>query len=117
MTLINICIYKYIYIYIYIYIDELDNIVNKYSNTYRSTIKMKPVDVKSSTYIGFDKKDNKEDPKFKDNDHVRKSKYKNFFAKVYVPNWSEEVFVIKKVNTTEKKSLERFTKKNCEKQI
>ena len=113
MTLINICIYKYIYIYI----DELDNIVNKYSNTYRSTIKMKPVDVKSSTYIGFDKKDNKEDPKFKDNDHVRKSKHKNFFAKVYVPNWSEEVFVIKKVNTTEKKSLERFTKKNCEKQI
>ena len=58
---------------------------------------MKPVDVKSSTYIGFDKTDNKEDPKFKDNDHVRKSKYKNFFAKDYTPNWSEEVFVIKKV--------------------
>ena len=27
------------------------NIVNKYNNTYQSTIKMKPVDVKSSTYI------------------------------------------------------------------
>ena len=27
------------------------------------------------------------------------SKYKNIFAKGYVPNWSEEVFVIKKVNT------------------
>ena len=27
------------------------------------------------------------------------SKYKNIFAKGYVPNWSKEVFVIKKVNT------------------
>ena len=38
-----------------IYINKLDNIVNKYNNTYHSTIKMKPVDVKSSTYIDFDK--------------------------------------------------------------
>ena len=28
---------------------------------------------------------------------VRIPKYKNIFAKVYTPNWSEEVFVIKKV--------------------
>ena len=34
-----------------VYIDKLADIVNKYSNTYHSTIKMKPVDVKSSTYI------------------------------------------------------------------
>ena len=33
----------------YVHIDKLDNIVNKYNNTY-STIKMKPVDVKSNTY-------------------------------------------------------------------
>ena len=32
-----------------VYIDKLDDIVNKYNNTYDSTIKMKPVDVKSST--------------------------------------------------------------------
>ena len=38
-----------------VYIDNLANIVNKYSNTYHSTIKTKPVDVKSSTYIDFDK--------------------------------------------------------------
>ena len=31
------------------YIDKLDDIVNKYNNTYQSTIKMKPVDIKSST--------------------------------------------------------------------
>ena len=42
----------YIYIYIYIYIDKLDGIVNEYNNTYPRTIKMKPVDVKSSNYIG-----------------------------------------------------------------
>ena len=30
-----------------IYIDKLDYIVNKNNNTYHSTIKMKPVDVKS----------------------------------------------------------------------
>ena len=35
-----------------VYIDKLDDIVNKYNNTYHSNIKMKPVDVKSSTYIG-----------------------------------------------------------------
>ena len=32
-----------------VYIDKLDDIVNKYNNTYHNTIKMKPVDVKSST--------------------------------------------------------------------
>ena len=30
-------------------------------------------------------------------DYVRISKYKNIFVKGYTPNWSEEVFVIKKV--------------------
>ena len=33
-----------------VYIDKLDYIVNKYNNTYHSTIKMKPVDVKLNTY-------------------------------------------------------------------
>ena len=33
-----------------VYIDKLDHIVNKYNNTYIRTIKMKPVDVKRSTY-------------------------------------------------------------------
>ena len=30
------------------YIDKLDNIINKYNNTYHSTIKIKPVDERSS---------------------------------------------------------------------
>ena len=83
-----------------VYIDKLDDIVNKYNNTYHSTIKMKPVDVKSSTYIDSSKEINDKDPKFKIGDIVRISKYKNIFAKGYVPNWSEEVFVIKKVKNT-----------------
>ena len=33
-------------------------------------------------------------------DIVRISKYKNIFAKEYVPNWSEDVFVITKVKIT-----------------
>ena len=82
------------------YIDKLDDIVNKYNNTYHSTTKMKPVDVKSSTYIDSGKEINDGDPVFKIGDIVRISKYKNIFAKGYVPNWSEEVFVIKKVKTT-----------------
>ena len=57
---------------------------------------MKSVDVRSSIYFDFDKKNNKEGPKFKIGDNVRISKYKNIFAKGYVPNWLEEVLIIKK---------------------
>ena len=61
---------------------------------------MKPINVKDNTYINNDKEINNKDPKFKVGDHVRTSKYKNLFAKGYTPNWSEEVFVIKKVKNT-----------------
>ena len=82
------------------YTDKLDYIVSKYNHTYHSSIKMKPIDVKSSTYIDFDKNNNKEDPKFEVGDHVKISKYKNIFAKGFVPNCSEEVFLITKVENT-----------------
>ena len=78
-------------------VDKLDDIVNKYDNAYHSAIKMKPVEVKSNTYIDSSKGINNKDPKFKIGDIVRISKYKIVFAKGYIPNWSEEVFVIKKV--------------------
>ena len=81
------------------YINKLDDIVNKHYNTYHSTIKMKPVDVKSNTYIDSSKEINNKDPKFKIRDTVRISKYENIFAKGYTPNWSEEVFVIKKLKS------------------
>ena len=68
--------------------------------TYDRTIKMKPVDVKSNTYIDSSEWINDGDPKFKIRDTVRISKYKNIFLKGYVPDWSEEVFVIKKIKNT-----------------
>ena len=64
------------------FIDKLGDIVNKYKSTYYITIKIKPVDVKTSTYVDFDKKNNKGGPKFKVGDHVRMSKIKTFLQKV-----------------------------------
>ena len=84
----------------YVYIDKLDDIVNTYNNAYHSTIKMKPVDVKPNTYIDSSKDINDKHPKFKIGDIVRMSKYKTIFSKGYVPDWSEEIFVIKKVKNT-----------------
>ena len=78
------------------YIDKLDDIVGEYNNAYHITIK----NVKGNTYINFKKEVNDKDLKFKVGDHVRISKYKNIFAKGYTPNWSEEVFVVKKVKNT-----------------
>ena len=89
---------------------------------------MKPVDVRSNLYIDSSKEISNKDPKFKVGNIVRISKYKNIFAKSYVPNWSAEVFVIKKFKIrcrrhmllmmlTEKNLLEHFTKTNSKKQI
>ena len=82
------------------YIYKLDDVVRKYNNTYHTSIKLKPIDVKDNTYIDFKKKSNDKGPKLKVGDHVRISKYKNFFAKRYMPNWSEEIFVISKIKNT-----------------
>ena len=82
------------------YIDKLNDIVSGYNNPYHRTIKMKPVHVKNNTYIGSNKEVHDNDPKLKVADHVKISKYKNSIAKGYTPNWSEEVFVIKKVKNT-----------------
>ena len=98
---INNKIYKYMTpISKNVYINILDDTVNKYNNTYHITIKMKPVDVKQSTYIDSIKEINDKDPKLKISNIAKISKYKNIFTKEYVPNWSEEFFVIKKVKDT-----------------
>ena len=78
--------------------------------------------------MNFNKEIKDKDPKFKVGDNVRISKYKNIFAKGYLPTWFEEVFLITKnknfvlwtmllVILKLKKLLERFMKKNCKKQI
>ena len=61
---------------------------------------MKPIDMKDDAYINSGKEVNYKDPKFQVGDYARTSKNKNIFAKEYTPNWSEEVFVIKKVKNT-----------------
>ena len=83
-----------------VYIDKLDDIVDECNNTCHTTIKMKPIDVKDNKYINISKEINNKYPKFQVGDRVRISKYKNIFAKGYMPNWSGEVFVIKKVKNT-----------------
>ena len=55
-------------------IDKLDDIVNKYNNTHYRTVKIKPVDVKSNTYIDSSKEIHGKDSKFKIGDFVRISK-------------------------------------------
>ena len=80
-----------------VYIDNLDDIVKKYSNTYYSTTKIKLPDVKSSVCIDSSKEINEKSPKVKISDTVRISKSKNIFAKSYLLYWSEQVFLIKKV--------------------
>ena len=57
---------------------------------------MKPTDVKSDSFAEYNEESNEKDPTFKVGDHVRISKYKYIFAKGYTPNWSEEIFVVKK---------------------
>ena len=81
---------------------------------------MKPSDVKTSTCIGFEVKNNDKYCKFKVGNRVRKSKYKKVSAKGYTPNWSEKVFewtyLIRDLMV--KKLMECFiVKKNCKRQI
>ena len=59
--------------------------------------KIKPKDLSDSVLVEYVGETNKKDPKFKIRDHVRISKYKNIFSKGYLPDWSEEFFIINKV--------------------
>ena len=76
--------------------DVLDDIVDKYNNTWHSSIKMKPKDVTDDSFAEYSEESNKKDPKFKIGDNVRIPKYKNVFSKGYTPNWSDEIFAVKK---------------------
>ena len=110
------------------YIDKLDDIVRKYNNTYHTSIKMKPIDAKDNTYIDFKKEVNDKDHKFEVGDHERISKYKNIFAKGYMPNWSKKYLLLKKLKILYhghmllmilmvKKLLVLFMKMNCKRLI
>ena len=61
---------------------------------------MKTKDVTDDNFIEYNEESNKKYPKFKVSDHVQISRYKNIFTKGYTPNWSEEVFIFNKVQST-----------------
>ena len=110
-----------------VYIDKLDDIANKYNNTYHSTIKMKPVGVKWNTYIDSCKKINDKNPKFKIGDTVRLSKYRIFLQKITLHIFLKN-FCLKKwkilyrghmllMILMKKKLLEHFMNTNSKKPI
>ena len=71
----------------------------EYNNTKHNTIKMKPIDVTDNKRVYIDEH-NEKDIRFKVGDRVRRSKFKNIFAKGYTPNWSTEIFIVNKINDT-----------------
>lgn len=92
----------------YKWVTEIDNIVESYNNSFHRVIKMKPKDVsfaneKELLENVFSHHDDKtmtattKRPKFKEGDVVRLSKMKYQFEKSYLPNWTCELFVVKKV--------------------
>ena len=83
-----------------VYFNVFDDIVTDYNNTIHGSIKMKPKDVKDNNLTEYIEEFNKKNPKFKIGDYVRISKYKNTFSKRFLPNWSEEIFIINKVKNT-----------------
>ena len=83
-----------------VYFDALDDIVDEYNNTYHETIKMKPVDVGDNSFAEYYEESDEKNPKFKVGDNFRISNFKNVFAKVYTRNWSEEIFIVKKIKNT-----------------
>ena len=83
-----------------VYDDVLDDIVNEYDNTKHNTIKMKPKDVGNNNKRVYIDEHNEKRSRFKVDDRVRISKFKNIFAKGYTPSWSREIFIVNKINDT-----------------
>ena len=83
-----------------VYFSVLHDIVDKYNNIVHRTIKMEPIDVTNDSFAEYNEESNKKNPRFKFGDHVSISKYKSIFAKGYVTNWSEEIFIVSKIKNT-----------------
>ena len=89
-----------------VYYDVLDDIVDKYNNTYLNSIKKKPVDVNNSDYEGYVSEFDEKKPLLKVGDEVRISKYDNIFVKGYTPNWTKEVFIVRNIKGTVPRTYE-----------
>ena len=81
------------------YLHYLNKLVDQYNNTYHHSINKKPIndDYSASTE---NVESNPKAPKFKVNDRVRITKYKNIFSKNYTKNWSREIFIIDSIFKT-----------------
>lgn len=91
----------------YKWIRILDELIDQYNNTKHSTIKMKPIEVNESneqrllnTVYNYKIKLPYK-IKFNVGDYVRLSKYKHVFEKGYTPNWTTEIFRIRKILYTD----------------
>lgn len=85
----------------------LFTLINLYNNTVHRTIGMKPNEVTKSNknhilkkYALLHNKFTSKKSRFKVGDFVRISKYKGTFEKGYTPNWSTEIFKIRKLQNT-----------------
>ena len=89
-----------------IWITDLDKLVEKYNNSYHRSIKMSPINAsKKSNEINvrnnlYNFKITDKKPKFEIGDKVRISLIKNTFEKSYTSNYSEEIFIIDDIKTT-----------------
>ena len=77
----------------------MNKLVDQYNNTYCHSIGKKTI---KADYSVLNEKieTNYKAPKFKVNDRVRITKYKNIFSKGYTENWSGEIFIINSVLKT-----------------
>ena len=75
------------------YLAYLRKLLHKYNNTYHHSINKKPI---NADYSALTEKSstNFKALKFKINDRVRNTRYKNIFSKSYTENWSREISVI-----------------------
>ena len=81
------------------YLPCLNKLVDQYNNIYHHSINKKPINADCSSLI--EKIDtNPKAPKFKVNDNVQITKYKDTFSKGYTENSSREIFVIDSVLKT-----------------
>lgn len=90
----------------YKWLDLLPRVITRYNNTFHSTIKMKPIEVRNNdlllTVYNYNRarREKRSAKKFSVGDYVRISKHKGHFEKGYTPNWSTEIFRVTRVSNS-----------------
>ena len=81
------------------YLPYLNKLLDQYNNTYHYSINKEPININYSS-LTEKIEVNLKVPRFKINDRMRITKYKNMFSKGYTENWSREIFIIDSVFKT-----------------